>query len=54
MQITKDRHASRARRRFERETILPLDPRDPDIARAKEMQGAPQAQRRDPREMSTR
>ena len=35
--ITRRRTAS-ARRRGEREQLLPLDPRDPDITRAKQLQ----------------
>jgi hypothetical protein len=35
VQINKERQAAQARRHQEREQILPLDPRDPDIARAR-------------------
>ena len=35
VQINKERQAARARRHREREQTLPLDPRDPDIARAR-------------------
>jgi hypothetical protein len=40
LQINKGRHAVRARRRLEREAILPLDPHDPELTRAKELQAA--------------
>jgi hypothetical protein len=35
--ITKQRRAPRARRRDQQEPLLPLDPRDPDIIRAKQL-----------------
>jgi hypothetical protein len=38
VQITKGRSALRARRRLERESILPFDPRDPGITQAKWLQ----------------
>ncbi len=41
LQITKQHRAAqaaRARRRGEAEPLLPLDPRDPDIVRAKQLQ----------------
>ncbi|HEX6453299.1 MAG TPA: hypothetical protein VF060_28030 [Trebonia sp.] len=40
LQITRRRSAS-ARRRGEMEQLLPLDPRDPDITRAKQLQRRP-------------
>jgi hypothetical protein len=38
LQITKKQRAASARRRGESEELLPLDPRDPDITRAKRLQ----------------
>lgn len=38
LQITRRHRAASARRRGETEQFLPLDPRDPDIARAKRLQ----------------
>jgi hypothetical protein len=40
IRITKQRHAARAGRRGQAEP-LPLDPRDPDITRAKQLQRQP-------------
>ena len=40
LQITRHRTAS-ARRRGDMEQLLPLDPRDPDITRAKQLQRRP-------------
>ncbi len=37
-QISKQQRAASARRRTQVETLLPLDPRDPDIVRAKQLQ----------------
>jgi hypothetical protein len=47
LQIKKGHHASRARRDQECEQILPLDPRDPDIARARQLQTASRSRGRD-------
>jgi hypothetical protein len=38
LQITRRHRAASARRRGETEQLLPLDPRDPDITRAKQLQ----------------
>jgi hypothetical protein len=38
LQITKQQRTASARRRGQLETLLPLDPRDPDITRAKKLQ----------------
>jgi hypothetical protein len=40
LRITRHRSAS-ARQRGEMEKLLPLDPRDPDITRAKQLQRRP-------------
>ena len=40
VQINKAHQAARARRHREDEQFLPVDPRDPDIARAKQLQTA--------------
>jgi hypothetical protein len=40
LRITRHRSAA-ARRRGEMEQLLPLDPRDPDIIRAKQLQRRP-------------
>ena len=42
LQITKQHRTASARRRGQSEPLLPLDPRDPDIARAKQLQRQPQ------------
>lgn len=39
-QVTRGPGAARRRRRLEREPILPLDPRDPDIVRARQLRAA--------------
>jgi len=38
LQISKQQRAASARRRTQVDTLLPLDPRDPDIVRAKQLQ----------------
>jgi hypothetical protein len=38
LQISQQQRAASARRRAQVETLLPLDPRDPDIVRAKQLQ----------------
>lgn len=38
LQISKQQRAASARRRAQAGTLLPLDPRDPDIVRAKQLQ----------------
>jgi len=38
LQISRRQRAASARRRARRDTLLPLDPRDPDIAAAKQLQ----------------
>jgi hypothetical protein len=38
IRITKQRRAASVRRRGRGEPLLPLDPRDPDITRAKQLQ----------------
>jgi hypothetical protein len=38
LQISRQQRAARARRRTEADTLLPLDPRDADIVRAKLLQ----------------
>jgi hypothetical protein len=38
LQISRQQRAARARRRAQPDTLLPLDPRDPDIAAAKQLQ----------------
>ena len=38
LQISRQQRAARERRRTQPDTLLPLDPRDPDIVRAKELQ----------------
>jgi hypothetical protein len=38
LQISRPQRAGRARRRADADTLLPLDPRDPDIVRAKQLQ----------------
>jgi hypothetical protein len=38
LQISRQQRAARAHRRTEADTLLPLDPRDPDIVRAKLLQ----------------
>ena len=38
LQITKQQRSAAARRRGQVEPLLPLDPRDPDIIRAKKLQ----------------
>jgi hypothetical protein len=38
LQISKQQRAGSARRRAQVEVLLPLDPRDPDIVRAKQLQ----------------
>jgi hypothetical protein len=48
-QIKKEHDTSRARRVQECEQILPLDPRDPDIVRAKQLQMASLSRARDAR-----
>jgi len=45
IRITKPRTAS-ARRRDERDELLRLDPRDPDIIRAKQLQRRPRTSQR--------
>jgi len=47
LQISRQRAAS-ARRRARVDTLLPLDPRDPDIARAKQLQRTAARQARTP------
>jgi len=41
IRITKQRRAASAGRRGQPESLLPLDPRDPDITRAKQLQRQP-------------
>lgn len=41
LRITKQRRTASARRRGQVEPLLPLDPRDPDITRAKQLQRQP-------------
>jgi hypothetical protein len=41
IRITKQRRAASAGRRGQPEPLLPLDPRDPDITRAKQLQRQP-------------
>jgi hypothetical protein len=38
LQISRQQRVARARRRAQVDTLLPLDPRDPDIVRAKQLQ----------------
>jgi hypothetical protein len=38
LQISRRQRAASARRRAQPDTLLPLDPRDPDIVRAKQLQ----------------
>lgn len=38
VRISKGHHAARVRRHQQDEQVLPLDPRDPDITRAKQLQ----------------
>ena len=38
LQMTRQQQAARTRRRAQADTLLPLDPRDPDIVRAKQLQ----------------
>jgi hypothetical protein len=38
LQISKRQRAASARRRAQVDALLPLDPRDPDIVRAKQLQ----------------
>jgi hypothetical protein len=38
LRITKQHRTASARRRDQTEPLLPLDPRDPDITRAKQLQ----------------
>jgi hypothetical protein len=38
LQMARQQRAARARRRAQVDTLLPLDPRDPDIVRAKQLQ----------------
>lgn len=38
LQISRQQRAASARRRAQVDTLLPLDPRDPDIVRAKRLQ----------------
>lgn len=38
LEMTRQQRAARARRRAQVDTLLPLDPRDPDIVRAKQLQ----------------
>lgn len=38
LRITRQHRTARARRRGQVEPLLPLDPRDPDITRAKQLQ----------------
>jgi hypothetical protein len=38
LQMTRQQRAARTRRRAQADTLLPLDPRDPDIVRAKQLQ----------------
>lgn len=49
LQVTRGQHTVRARRRLEREEILPLDPRDPGLTRARQLLPASLARTRDPR-----
>ena len=41
LRITKHYRTANARRRGQAEPLLPLDPRDPDITRAKQLQRQP-------------
>jgi hypothetical protein len=41
LQVTRQRRTASARRRGEAEPLLRLDPRDPDIIRAKQLQRRP-------------
>ncbi len=41
IRITKQRRTASTRRRGQGEPLLPLDPRDPDITRAKQLQRRP-------------
>lgn len=45
VQITRRHRAASAHRRGEIEQLLPLDPRDPDITRAKQLQRRSEAER---------
>jgi hypothetical protein len=49
LQVTRGQHTVRARRRLEREEILPLDPRDPGLTRARQLLPASLARTRDTR-----
>lgn len=41
LQVTRQRRTASARRRGEVESLLRMDPRDPDIIRAKQLQRQP-------------
>jgi hypothetical protein len=53
LQINKADHVARARRHREDEQFLPFDPRDPDIARAKQLQTASRVRTRNARRERT-
>jgi hypothetical protein len=53
VRISKGHHAARARRHQEDEEVLPLDWRDPDITRAKQLQMAARSRARTVRGEST-
>ena len=53
LQINKAGHVARARRYREDEQFLAVDPRDPDIARAKQLQMASRVRTRNARREST-
>jgi hypothetical protein len=49
VRISKGHHAARARSHQQGEQVLPLDPRDPDITRAKQLQIAARSRARSAR-----
>jgi hypothetical protein len=53
VRISKGHYAARAQRHQEGEQVLPLDPRDPDITRAKELQMAARSRARTARGETT-
>ena len=53
LQINKAHHVARARRYREDEQFLAVDPRDPDIARAKQLQTASRVRTSNARREST-
>jgi hypothetical protein len=52
LRISRPQQAARARRRAAAGTLLPLDPRDPDIAAAKQLQRQRTASARGPAQRS--